>query len=799
MTTYEKIVKGATKIKLAAPKTKYIEPILIVTHSARNINDEDFRTIMRALSVRLQDTAWSVVFKALLVVHIMIREGEGDLTLTYLAKHYKMLECTTVSRSAGQGNHGDIRTLKTYSKYLITRSKEFATTKIDYVRDERAHNAASTNPESGGRLRRLTVEKGVLREVESVQRQIDALLRCKYAEAEVNNDIILTSFRMLVHDLLSLYQCLNEGVINILEHYFEMSKVDAERALNIYKDFVEQTADVVSYLRIAKHLEYATKLHVPTIKHAPTALANSLEDYLNDPSFELNRSQYLAEKRGKEYQNKKTGSNTNLLREEKSLDPKKLEEPQKVEANSTQTQNTQNQNQTAYNPWDFSVQQNNVGFTEQPAFTNSNNQQFSQQYTNNALSKNPTTVLTPALTGGFTQQPAISQQQQAQAAAQPIALTPVFTATGFASDQQQQQQHLQPLHPFHTSAGTNIFQQQQSQPAPAPALTTAFTGTGFGGYSAQPQSQPQPLQYAHTNPFSSDVGNRAVSTFGGIGNFQQQQPLTSTATGNVFQQQPLLTTTNTGTVFQQHAGQQNRRSSKLNPFALANIQEESSSSHSPPSNPTTNPFSNTRFSDKSGTTALTFSKTGTTKPEQRMSLSAMHTGTNPFRSAEEPNSSAQQQQQNPLRPQVTAGGLENWQTVPVFPETQRKFAQEQANLKAQFELEQQKLKLAQQQQQQQFQQQPTGMFNNGGFSVQPNYTGYANYNNVNPGAQIPPASTAFSTNNGFSLRPSSTGFTANNQTQALGPQNTGNPFLQNQNTMQIPQQQNTGYNGPSLI
>ena len=31
MTTYEKIVKGATKVKVAAPKPKYIEPILMAT------------------------------------------------------------------------------------------------------------------------------------------------------------------------------------------------------------------------------------------------------------------------------------------------------------------------------------------------------------------------------------------------------------------------------------------------------------------------------------------------------------------------------------------------------------------------------------------------------------------------------------------------------------------------------------------------------------------------------------------------------------------------------------------------
>ena len=84
MTTYEKIVKGATKVKVAAPKPKYIEPILMSTLIDHSVEAENFVTIMKALRGRLQDSAWSVVYKLLIVIHIMIREGDRDVTLNYL-------------------------------------------------------------------------------------------------------------------------------------------------------------------------------------------------------------------------------------------------------------------------------------------------------------------------------------------------------------------------------------------------------------------------------------------------------------------------------------------------------------------------------------------------------------------------------------------------------------------------------------------------------------------------------------------------------------------------------------------
>ena len=79
-----------------------------------------------------------------------------------------------------------------------------------------------------------------------------------------------------------------------------MSRTDAERALRIYKTFSRQTDQVVQYLALARQYENATRLEVPKLKHAPTTLTSSLEEYLNDPDFEVNRRQYLAQQQAKQ-------------------------------------------------------------------------------------------------------------------------------------------------------------------------------------------------------------------------------------------------------------------------------------------------------------------------------------------------------------------------------------------------------------------------------------------------------------------------------------------------------------------
>lgn len=74
-------------VQNAPPKTKYIEHILVATHSG----EAGIAEVFRALQYRLRDSTWTVVFKGLITTHLMIREGSPDVTLQFLARHRNML------------------------------------------------------------------------------------------------------------------------------------------------------------------------------------------------------------------------------------------------------------------------------------------------------------------------------------------------------------------------------------------------------------------------------------------------------------------------------------------------------------------------------------------------------------------------------------------------------------------------------------------------------------------------------------------------------------------------------------
>ena len=53
----------------------------------------------------------------------------------------------------------------------------------------------------------------------------------------------------------------------LIEHYFEMSKIDAKDALSIYRHFCSETERVVEYLGVAKKLQNILNVPIPNLRH----------------------------------------------------------------------------------------------------------------------------------------------------------------------------------------------------------------------------------------------------------------------------------------------------------------------------------------------------------------------------------------------------------------------------------------------------------------------------------------------------------------------------------------------------
>ena len=219
---------------MAPPKQKYVDPILSGTSSARGLQE-----ITHALDIRLSDTAWTIVYKALIVLHLMIQQGEKDVTLRHYSHNLDVFQLRKISHTT-KWSSNDMRALQRYDEYLKTRCEEYGRLGMDHLRD----NYSSLKL---GSKNQLSMDEE-LDHVESLEIQINALIRNKYSVSDLENHLLLYAFQLLVQDLLGLYNALNEGVITLLESFFELSIEHAKRTLDLSKDFVDMTEYVVRYL-----------------------------------------------------------------------------------------------------------------------------------------------------------------------------------------------------------------------------------------------------------------------------------------------------------------------------------------------------------------------------------------------------------------------------------------------------------------------------------------------------------------------------------------------------------------------
>ncbi|KAL4209031.1 ANTH-domain-containing protein [Rhizopus microsporus] len=264
----ETAVRKATRLDYNPPKQKHLSTLVSLTYE----NPGNAVYIVDLLERRLRENSWIIIFKVLIILHTLMRNGDGDKTIAYIETKPSALDTTKLREKSSGVVH--IQNIYLYTAYLQQKVIAYRQSKVDYIKD--------TMGKKEGRLRHLSISDGLLKETVSIQKLIGTLLKCNFLLDDVDNNISLYAFRLLVEDLLVLFQVLNEAIVNILEHYFAMKKSDARTSLEIYKRFARQTEETISFLDRARRLQHELSISIPSVKHAPLSLAAALQEYLDD-------------------------------------------------------------------------------------------------------------------------------------------------------------------------------------------------------------------------------------------------------------------------------------------------------------------------------------------------------------------------------------------------------------------------------------------------------------------------------------------------------------------------------------
>ncbi|XP_017968756.1 phosphatidylinositol-binding clathrin assembly protein LAP isoform X10 [Drosophila navojoa] len=260
-----KSVCKATTEECIGPKKKHLDYLVHCT----NEPNVSIPHLANLLIERSQNANWVVVYKSLITTHHLMAYG-NERFMQYLASSNSTFNLSSFLDKGTVQGYDMSPFIRRYAKYLNEKSLSYRAMAFDFCKVKRGKEEGS--------LRNMNAEK-LLKTLPVLQAQLDALLEFDCQSNDLTNGVINMSFMLLFRDLIRLFACYNDGIINLLEKYFDMNKKHARDALDLYKKFLVRMDRVGEFLKVAENVGI-DKGDIPDLTKAPSSLLDALEQHL---------------------------------------------------------------------------------------------------------------------------------------------------------------------------------------------------------------------------------------------------------------------------------------------------------------------------------------------------------------------------------------------------------------------------------------------------------------------------------------------------------------------------------------
>nr|XP_043897677.1 phosphatidylinositol binding clathrin assembly protein a isoform X19 [Solea senegalensis] len=259
-----KTVCKATTHEIMGPKKKHLDYLIQCTNEM-NVN---IPQLADTLFERTANTSWVVVFKSLTTTHHLMVYG-NERFIQYLASRNTLFNLSNFLDKSGLQGYDMSTFIRRYSRYLNEKAVSYRQVAFDFTKVKRG---------SDGLMRTMNTEK-LLKTIPIIQNQMDVLLDFNVNANELTNGVINAAFMLLFKDAIRLFAAYNEGIINLLEKYFDMKKVQCKDGLDIYKKFLTRMTRISEFLKVAEQVGI-DRGDIPDLSQAPSSLLDALEQHL---------------------------------------------------------------------------------------------------------------------------------------------------------------------------------------------------------------------------------------------------------------------------------------------------------------------------------------------------------------------------------------------------------------------------------------------------------------------------------------------------------------------------------------
>ncbi|XP_037492581.1 putative clathrin assembly protein At5g35200 isoform X1 [Jatropha curcas] len=236
----------------------------------------DVNYCIQRLTKRLAKTHnWTVALKTLLVIHRAFIEV--DQTLYEKLIKYRgcrlMLNLSHFRDDSSQHAWEYSAWVRAYALYLEEHLECYSILKYDIQK----------SPARTGELK----TPYLLEQLPAMQQLLFRLLGCKPEGMALHNSLIHFALAIVAGESIKLYVAITDGILNLVDKYFEMERHDAIRALDIYKKATDQGEKLSEFFEICNCIGLGRQQKFLKIDKPPASFLTSMEEYVAEAPLVL--------------------------------------------------------------------------------------------------------------------------------------------------------------------------------------------------------------------------------------------------------------------------------------------------------------------------------------------------------------------------------------------------------------------------------------------------------------------------------------------------------------------------------